>query len=375
MRKTTVGLIGAGVALAVAVTGCSSSKKSSGGSSGGSGGGSKSGTIGVILPDTVSSTRYTLYDAPLLTQAITAAGYKADVQNAQGSNDKFASIAQTMINEGVKVLIIDPADPSAGVSVEKKAKSAGIPVIDYDRVNLGGSADYYVSYDNQDVGVQQANGLLKCLSAEKSAPKPAQIIQLNGGTDIDNNAKLFKAGANSVLSKAQTDGTIKVVSSTDVSKWDNTVAKTDFQQALTSNGGKVDGVLAANDGIAGSAISVLKTQHLVVPVTGQDATIQGLQYVIEGDQCMTVFKDVKKEANAAAALALALIKGDKSKAGSLAAQKLHDPIGNRDIPSYLLKAESIFKDNVKDVINAGALTAADICKGIEAACKKAGITP
>jgi D-xylose transport system substrate-binding protein len=371
MRKTTVGLIGAGVALAVTITGCSSSKKSSGGSSGGS----KSGTIGVILPDTVTSTRYTLYDAPLITKAITNAGYKADVQNAQGSNDKFASIAQTMINEGVKVLIIDPPDPSAGVSVEKKAQSAGIPVIDYDRLNLGGSANYYVSFDNQDVGVQQANGLLKCLSAEKNPPKPAQIIQLNGGTDIDNNATLFKNGANSVLTKAQADGTIKVVSSTDVSKWDNTVAKTDFQQALTSNGGKVDGVLAANDGIAGSAISVLKTQHLVVPVTGQDATVQGLQYVIEGDQCLTVFKDVTKEANAVAALALALIKGDKSKAGALATQKLHDPTGNRDVPSYLLKAESIFKDNVKDVIDAGALTAAQICKGIETACQKAGISP
>jgi len=217
MRKTTVGLIGAAVALAVAVTGCSSSKKSSGGGSSG-GGGKASGTIGVILPDTVTSTRYTLYDAPLITQAITAAGYKADVQNAQGSNDKFASIAQTMISEGVKVLIIDPPDPSAGVSVEKKAQSAGIPVIDYDRLNLGGTANYYVSFDNQDVGVQQANGLLKCLAAEKNAPKPAQIIQLNGGTDIDNNATLFKNGANSVLGPAQSAGTIKVVSSTDVSK-------------------------------------------------------------------------------------------------------------------------------------------------------------
>ena len=373
MRKTTVALIGAGVALAVAVTGCSSKKSSGGGGSSGSG--TASGTIGVILPDTVTSTRYTLYDAPLITQAITAAGYKADVQNAQGSNDKFASIAQTMISSGVKVLIIDPPDPSAGVSVEKKAQTAGIPVIDYDRLNLGGTANYYVSFDNQDVGVQQGNGLLKCLSEEKNPPKPAQIIQLNGGTDIDNNATLFKNGANSVLSKAQTDGTIKVVSSTDVSKWDNTVAKTDFQQALTANGGKVDGVLAANDGIAGSAISVLKTQHLVVPVTGQDATIQGLQYVITGDQCLTVFKDVKKEANAVSELAIALIKGDKSKADSLANQKLHDPTGNRDVASYLLKAESIFKANVKDVIDAGALTAADICKGIEAACQKAGISP
>jgi D-xylose transport system substrate-binding protein len=371
MRKTTVGLIAAGVSLTVAVSGCSSSKKNSGG--GGSSGSAK-GTIGVILPDTVTSTRYTLYDAPLITKAITGAGYKADVQNAQGDNGKFAQIADSMISSGVKVLIIDPPDPSAGVSVEKKAKTAGIPIIDYDRLNLGGSADYYVSYDNQDVGVQQANGLLKCLAANSKTPKPAQVIQLNGGTDIDNNATLFKNGANSVLKPAQSAGTIKVVSSTDVSKWNNATAKTDFQQALTANGGKVDGVLAANDGIAGSAIAVLKTQRLVVPVTGQDASIQGLQYVLQGVQCMTVFKDVKKEANAVSDLAIALIKGDKSKAASLAGQKLHDPTGNRDVASYLLKAQSIFKDNVKDVITAGALTAAEICKGIEATCKKAGLT-
>ncbi|MDT7537425.1 MAG: D-xylose transport system substrate-binding protein, partial [Actinomycetota bacterium] len=140
--------------------------------------------VGVILPDTTSSARYVQYDAPLLTKAFKDAGIKADVQNAQGDNAKFVSIAQSMISEGVKVLLIDPADPQTGISVESSAKSAGIQVIDYDRVNLGGSAGYYVSFDNPSVGKLQAQGLLDCLKGKQGA----QVIMLNGGTDIDNNA-------------------------------------------------------------------------------------------------------------------------------------------------------------------------------------------
>ena len=326
--------------------------------------------VGVILPDTTSSARYTQYDAPLLKKAFDAAGVKADIQNAQGDNAKFVSIAQTMISEGVKVLLIDPADPQTGISVESSAKSAGIKVIDYDRVNLGGTGDYYVSFDNPSVGKLQAQGLLTCLAGKKGA----QVIMLNGGTDIDNNAVQFKAGAHEVLDPAAKAGTIKIAQEVDVSKWDNPTAATDFQQLLTQNGGKVDGVLAANDGIGGAAIGVLKSKNLKVPVTGQDASIQGLQYVLSGDQCMTVFKDVSKEADAASKLAIALIKNDTATATSLASAKLHDDKGNRDIPYVLLVPEAITKANIKDVITAGAVTAADLCKGVEAACKTAGIS-
>ena len=365
-------------AVALAASACSSSSKSSGSGTTPSTGGSTSaaGTasgkvqVGVILPDTTSSARYTQYDAPLLTKAFQTAGIKADVQNAQGDNSKFVSIAQSMISEGVKVLLIDPADPATGISVESSAKSAGIQVIDYDRVNLGGSAAYYVSYDNEDVGKLQATALLTCLGAK---PKPA-IIELNGGTDIDNNAILFKAGAHSVLDPAVKDGKVTISQEVDVSKWDNTTAATDFTQLLTKAGGKVDGVLAANDGIAGAAIGNLKAKNLTVPVTGQDASIQGLQYILSGDQCMTVFKDVSKEADAASKLAIALAKGDDATAKSLATGTLKDPKGNRDIPSVLLVPEAITKANIKDVITAGAVTVADLCKGVTAACTAAGIS-
>jgi D-xylose transport system substrate-binding protein len=326
--------------------------------------------VGVILPDTTSSARYTQYDAPLLTKAFDAAGVKADIQNAQGDNAKFVSIAQSMISEGVKVLLIDPADPQTGISVETAAKTAGIQVIDYDRVNLGGSAAYYVSFDNVAVGKLQGQGLLNCLSGKSAA----QVIMLNGGTDIDNNAVLFKKGAHEVLDPAAKAGKIKIAQEVDVSKWENTTAATDFQQLLTKNGGKVDGVLAANDGIGGAAIGVLKAKKLKVPVTGQDASIQGLQYVLSGDQCMTVFKDVSKEADAASKLAIALAKGDTSGAAALATGSLHDPTGNRDIPSVLLVPAAVTKANIKDVITAGAVTVAELCKGVEAACKSAGVS-
>ncbi|HVU74748.1 MAG TPA: substrate-binding domain-containing protein [Mycobacteriales bacterium] len=365
------------VSAALTLAACGSSKKTtttppSGGSTTSSSGGTASGgaQVGVILPDTTSSARYTQYDAPLLTKAFNDAGIKADIQNAQGDNARFVSISQSMISEGVKVLLIDPADPQTGISVETAAKAAGIPVIDYDRVNLGGSAQYYVSFDNVKVGELQAQTLMSCL-AGKTDP---QIIELNGGTDIDNNAVLFKKGAHNILDPLVSQGKVKIAKEEDVSKWDNTTAATDFQQLLTANGGKVDGVLAANDGIGGAAIGILKSKGLKVPVTGQDATTQGLQYILTGEQCMTVFKDVSKEADAASKLAIALAKGDTATASSLATGTLHDPTGNRDIPSVLLTPEAITKANIKDVVTAGAVTAAELCKGVEAACTAAGIS-
>jgi D-xylose transport system substrate-binding protein len=372
MRKGAVVLIAAGVAAATVLSACSSSggNKSNGSSSTGSSStGSASGKpeVGVILPDTTTSNRYTLYDAPLLGKAFSDAGIKADIQNAKGSNTTFVSIAQTMITEGVKVLLIDPADPATGISVEQTAASAGVQVIDYDRVNLGGSAKFYVSFDNEKVGEQQATGLLDCLTA-KGVSNP-NIIELNGGTDIDNNAVLFKAGAHTVFTAKGVTPKVE----TDVKGWDNTVAATDFQQAFTQDP-TVQGVLAANDGIAAAAITTLKQHQLQIPITGQDATIQGIQYILQGDQCLTIFKDVSKEAAAASQLAIDLIKGDTSAATALATGSLMDPKNGRTIPSVLLPAEVITKSNVEDVIKAGALTAAQICQGIQAACTAAGVS-
>lgn len=368
-------LVSAGIAAtALTLTACSSSGNGGSNTTGNAGGGTTPASsgggvqVGVILPDTTTSNRYTLYDQPLLQKAFDDAGIQADIKNAHGSNDTFVSDAQAMINEGVKVLLIDPADPQTGISVEQQAKDAGVQVIDYDRVNLGGSASYYVSFDNEKVGELQAQGLLDCLSAKGISPSSANIIELNGGTDIDNNAVLFKKGAHTIWS--QKGVTPKVEK--DVKGWDNTVAATDFQQAYTQDP-QVQGVLAANDGIAAAAIATLKQHHQQIPVTGQDATVQGIQYILTGDQCLTIFKDVKKEAQAAAELAIALINGDTAKANSLATGTLHDPENGRDIPSVLLTPDVITKDTVQKVIDAGALTKAQICQGIASACQAAGL--
>jgi D-xylose transport system substrate-binding protein len=338
--------------------------------------GEATGKVGVILPDTTSSTRYTLYDAPLLKKAFKDAGVTADIQNAQGSVSKFTSIAQNMIGEGVKVLIIDSIDAASGAGVEKSAAAAGVKVIDYDRVNLGGTAPYYVSFDNEDVGKLQAQTMIDCLNAQNvSKPK---IIMMDGGTDVDNNAVLFKKGAHEVLDPLAAAGKVTISGEAVVKGWLNNNAPQPFAQALTAAGGTVDGVLAANDGIAGAVIGgPLKDSGLAghVVVTGQDASIQGLQAIIEGQQSMTIFKNVKFEAQAAAQLAIALLQGkDPASAGMTLAPFADPQAPGHKIQALLLPAQVITQANIKDVITAGALTAADICNGITADCTKLGIS-
>jgi D-xylose transport system substrate-binding protein len=378
MRKAAVGLIVTGVAASLVLGACSSSKNNSGtggtGAGGSSSSSSASGKVGVILPDTTSSTRYTLYDAPLLKKAFDAAGVQSDIQNAQGDTSKFTQIAQNMIGEGVKVLLIDSPDAATGAGVEQKAKQAGVQVIDYDRVNLGGSADFYVSFDNEGVGKLQGQTLVQGLQAAK-APKGAGIIEMDGGTDVDNNAVLFAKGYNSVLQPLYDNGTYKKLGEAVVKGWTIANAAPAFTQALTAAGGKVDGVVAANDDIANAVITVLKSHNLGnVPITGQDATVGGIQHILKGEQYMTVFKDVSKEADAASKLAIALIKGQDPNSAGLSLTSFQDPKNNRTLKALLLPAEAITKANVKDVISAGALTAAQVCAGIQAQCTAAGIS-
>ena len=395
MRRTTASFATLGVVAALSLTACGSNNSSSpsaGGSSTAAGIkaacslstpptsgaqvpkavnlGKTSGKVGVILPDTTSSTRYTQYDAPLLTKALSDAGITPDVQNAQGDKNKFASIAQSMIGEGVKVLIIDSIDAASGAGVEKAADKAGVKVIDYDRVNLGGTAPYYVSFDNEDVGKLQAQTLLDCLK-EQGVDSP-KIIMMDGGTDVDNNAVLFKKGAHEVLDNSSAD----IVGEAVVKGWLVQNAAPAFTGALTAAGGQVDGVLAANDDIANAVIGVLKNNNLngKVVVTGQDSGTEGLQNIVTGQQSMTIFKNVKLEANAAAQLAIALIAGKDPAAAGMTLNKFDDPQSpSHNLQALLLPAQVITQANVDDVVKAGALTTAEICKGIESDCSKLGL--
>ena len=350
---------------ALLLAGCSSG-------GGGEGDGGEAATRAcVILPDAASSPRWENNDRPYLEDGLTEAGYETDIQNAQGDVQKFSTLADGMINGGVKVLVIDAPNSEVGSAVAKKAQAAGIPTIDYDRLNLGGTSDYYVSFDNEAVGKLQGEGLVKGVGDKPGA----NIIEINGAP-TDNNATLFYNGAQSVLKPKYDSGEFKLVGSQRIPDWNNQQGGVTFEQFLTANGGRVDGVLAANDGMAGAVITVLKKNNLngKVPVTGQDASAEALQAILRGDQYMTVFKPIAQEAESTAQLAAALARGDRAAADNLATGSVQDPTGNRAVKSVLLTPILITKENVKEVVDAGQVSAADICVAdTAAACSQLGI--
>ncbi|MFI7301378.1 sugar ABC transporter substrate-binding protein [Streptomyces sp. NPDC050121] len=363
MRKGLL-LTAASVALVSSLTACggSSSSDSSSGSD------AKKPKIGVILPDSKSSARWETADRKYLGEAFKAAGVDYDIQNAQGDKQQFQTIADQMITNGVNVLVIVNLDSGTGKAVLDKAKAQGVATIDYDRLTLGGSAQYYVSFDNTEVGKLQGEGLSKCLSNMK-AKKP--VIATLNGSPTDNNATLFANGYNSVLEPKYKSGEYVKGPDQSVPDWDNAQAGTIFEQMLTSQP-KIGGVLAANDGLGNAAIAVLRKQNRngEVPVTGQDATVQGLQNILAGDQCMTVYKAVKKEADATAKLAISLAKGEKGETNAT----VEDPEGKRKVAAVLETPVAIYKDNVKDVVADGFVTKDELCTGKYAAlCTKAGI--
>jgi len=378
MRTRTLTLLAATVSTGLVLTACGANSSNSGGTGSSSNSasapaaGGANGKVGVILPETASSARWEAFDKPMLQAALSAQGFEADVQNAQGDAQKFATLADGFISSGVKVLIIAPADPAVGAAVEAKAKTAGIPVINYDRPSLGGSAEYYVSFDNEKVGQLQGQAMADALKDKPGAG----VVQIEGAP-TDNNATLFTRGQDSVLEPLFTSGALKRLQKQPINDWDNQLGGTTFEQIFTNNGGKVDGVVAANDGLAGAVITVLKRNGLngKIPVTGQDATADGLMAVMRGEQYMTVFKPIKEEAEASAKLAAALAKGDKAAADAIATGKLHDPKNNRDIKSVLLTPTTVVAKDIKTVVTQGYVKATEICGGdLAAKCASLGIT-
>ena len=357
------------LSFSVAACGSSNDNKSSSSKSSSSSSSAKAEKVGVLLPDTKSSVRWESFDRPLLTSAFKAAGVPVTIENAQGDKSTQQQQAEQLITNGAKVLLLVNLDSGSGAAIEANAKSRGVKVIDYDRLTLKGQADYYVSFDNVQVGKLQGQGLVDCLSSG-GASKPA-IAELNG-SPTDNNATLFKQGYDSVLKPMYSSGKATKVADQSVPDWDNQKALTIFEQMLQKSSNKIDGVLAANDGLGNSAISALKARKLKqIPVTGQDATPQGIQNILSGDQCMTVYKAVKKEADAASKLAIALSKKQPAPAG-LVNGKSDDT--SRQVPSVLLKPEAITKDNIKLVFDDGFLKRSEVCTGKYAAlCTKAGI--
>lgn len=338
-----------------------------------SGGSDASGKVGVILPDATTSPRWEGNDRPSLKKAFDDAGIESDIQNAGGDTAKFGTICDSMINEGVKVLMIVNLDSDSGAACLKKATAAGITSIDYDRLTLGGGASYYVSFDNVQVGKLMGEGLEKCLTDAGKAK--ANIIYINGAA-TDNNAALFKQGYEEALKPKIDSGDYKLVG--DVSgEWNDQKAANAFDGLYTKNNGKIDGVVSANDTMAGGIVARLAANNLAgkVPVTGQDASIEGLQRVLDGTQCMTVYKNTNLEAELASKLAIAVIKGDKSEADSLADKTVPDTTAGTDVKSALATPEAIYKDGVKKVIDEGFQKASDVCTGkYTQLCADAGIS-
>jgi D-xylose transport system substrate-binding protein len=351
-----------------ALAACGSSNDNAGDNGSGGGGGTD---VGVILPDTTTSVRWEQQDRPNLEKAFSDAGLKADIQNAQGDTAKFGTLCDQMIGEGVKVIIETDLDSDSGAACIKKATDAGVQVIDYDRLTLGGGASYYVSFDNVKVGELMGQGLEQCLT-DKGKTK-ANIIFINGAS-TDNNATLFKQGYQQALQPKFDSGDYKLVGDQS-GEWDATKAANAFDQLYTQNKGKIDGIISANDGMAQGIIPRLKADGIAgqVPITGQDASPEGLAAILQGIQCGTVYKNTALEADAASKLAIALINGDTDTANSLATGSVKDTTLNKDVPSVLATPEWITKDKVEQVVQDGQANASDICKGIEKLCQQNGV--
>jgi D-xylose transport system substrate-binding protein len=334
------------------------------------------GSVAAILPDTVSSARYTEFDAPYLSEALAAAGLSPSqfsVQNAQGSDGTELSDAEEAITKGATVLIVDPLDSGVGAQIETYAKQHGADVVDYDRLTLGGSREYYVSFNNVEVGTLIGNGFVACATAEHVA-KPNVLVMR--GAPTDNNATLFAQGYNAVLAPHFADKSYVDVG-TPAGTWDPPTAESEFQQEFTAHK-NINSVLTPNDENAAPIITYLQRLHIkpnTFPVTGQDATLVGLQNILSGYQCGTVYKPIYLEAQAAVALAMYLRDG-KTPPSSLVNNKTLDSTSNTEVKSVLLTPEWVTPSNMNSTVIADQFVPAQqLCVGqYVAACKAAGIS-
>ena len=335
------------------------------------------GKVAAILPDTTSSTRYVEFDQPMLKKALLAAGVPASdiiIQNAGGSDSTFYTDAQSDITNGASIILSDPEDSGTGAKVESYAAAHGAKVIDYDRLTLGGSRPYYVSFNNVTVGKVMGQGLVSCVAAW--GVKHPNVIFMRGDP-TDNNATLFHEGSAQVLTPLFTSKKWTLVA-TPAGTWTPTTAQSEFEQAFTANS-SANAALIPNDENGAPIITYLKSKGVkpnTFPITGQDATLTGLQNILSGYQCGTVYKPIFQEASAAAALAVYLRAG-KTPPSSLLNGTTQDIQEHKAVPSVLLQPEWVTTKNMNaTIIHDNFVPAKQLCAGSYAAeCKKAGITP
>lgn len=338
---------GAAIALAAGLAGCGSS--ASGRSSGNAA--TTNDKVGVLLPDTSSSPRWVSADPTAIHKQCAAQGLTCYVDNANGSATTQQAQAQALINAGVGVLLVVNLDPGSGKAIESLARQRNVVTIDYDRLTSGGSASYYVSYNDVKVGEDQGVALTHCPQV-LDKPK-VNYVDIDGAA-TDNNATLFAQGYNSVLSKQP--GWKKLAEQS--GNWDVATAQTVFT-AMLGQHPNINAVMVANDTMAQSVINVLKSQGLAgkVAVSGQDATAGGLDNIMLGTQCFTIYKPVAGEADVAIKLASEILKGHEP----LAPATVTDPTNGREVPSFLAAPTVITKANVALPVTDGYVTAAAVC--------------
>ncbi len=333
------------------------------------------GKIGVLLPETVTSARYVSFDAPYLRRALLAAGMKASqfiITNAQGSDATELTQAQSAITKGATVLLMDPIDSGVGTSIETYAKAHGVKVIDYDRITLGGKRNYYVSFNNVQVGRLIGLGMVSCLSAWHVA-KPNILVMR--GAPTDNNATLFAQGYDGVLAPYFRSGKYVKVGEP-AGTWDPPTALTTFQQQYTAHK-NINAVVMPNDDNANAVISYLKTLGIpprTFPTTGQDATLTGLQNILAGYQCGTVYKPIYLEAQASVALALYL-RAHVTPPKALVNGRTYDSVQHRYVASVLLTPLWVTTRNMAaTVVKDRWVKKAQLCAGSFASlCRAASI--
>jgi D-xylose transport system substrate-binding protein len=356
------------VAFVLTAAFASGSKESSGSTA------ASAGKVALLLPET-KTTRYETADRPDFEAKMKELAPNAQIiySNANQDANLQLSQAEAALTNGAQVLVLDPVDSAAAAAIANKAKAQGVPVIAYDRLILNSTGvDYYISFDNVEVGKLQAQSLMKKLDS-MGLSKPT-IVMING-SPTDNNAKLFKQGAHSVFDPLVQQGKLVIAKEYDTPDWSPDQAQNEMQQALTALGNKVDGVYCANDGTASGAIAAMKAAGLnpIPPVTGQDAELAGIQRILVGQQYMTVYKAIKPEAEAAAELAYDLLT-KKPVPASMTNGKT-TPNGSMDVPSVLLTPVAVTKDNIKDtVVKDGFWKVSQICTSqYQSACQAAGL--
>ncbi len=379
MRKTSVSLAVLGVAAAMSLAACGSSSSDNGSSSSSKSSSSSSSSassasgavdgkgakVGIILPDTTSSPRWVTADPNALKANCKKYNLDCDIQNAGGSASKMQTIARNMTAAGVKVLMIVDLDAASGAKIEQEAAKNGVIPVDYDRLTPGGGAALYVSFDNVKVGQLQGKTLTQC--PQVKGQKSVKYVEIDGAA-TDNNATLFHQGYDGVLSK--TPGWTRVARQD--GNWDGPTAGRQFNAMLGKNP-DIKAAMIANDTMAGAVVTDLKRQQLngKVAVSGQDATAEGLQHIMDGDQCFTIYKPSTAEA-APAVKSIALLANGK--VPDTKGVTITDPQTKKKVPAILATPVAITKTNVADPINDQYTPKNTVCTGSYASkCTQAGV--